>query len=377
MVAAPGGGGRAYDRRMTRTGREPSTTEPAGAPDLLVATPSGLACPAGGFHVDPVAPVDLAVVTHAHADHATAGSGAYLASPATAALLRARLGEARPIREVPFGERVELGGTAVSLHPAGHVLGSAQVRVEPADGGPVWVVSGDYKVKADPTAEAFEAVPCDVFVTESTFALPVFRWDDPESVAAGMRAWWARNASRGRTSVIFAYSLGKAQRVVRALGDGPGPIGVHGAALKLCAVYRELGVALPDHVHASAETAPDLKGSGLIVAPPSQAGAPWLRRFAGPGGLRTASASGWMAIRGRRRWRALDEGFVISDHADWPGLLAAIEATGARRVGVTHGYATPFARFLREERGLDAFVLPTRRSDSADAEGPGAEAGAA
>ncbi|MEO1585088.1 MAG: ligase-associated DNA damage response exonuclease [Planctomycetota bacterium] len=337
--------------------------------DLILAGSCGLGCEAGGFWVDPSSPVPLAVITHAHADHATAGCGRYVATPGTAALLRSRLGGEIEVEELAFGAVRSFGSVGVSLHPAGHVLGSAQVRVEPAR-GPVWCVSGDYKTEPGPTAEAFEPVPCDVFVTESTFGLPVFRWPEQGGVAGSMLSWWRANAASERTSALLAYSLGKAQRVMASLagaGELPGVIGVHGAVEKLCRVYEGAGVSLPDYVHASKATADSIKGTGLVVAPPAQAGTPWLRGFAGDGGMGTAQVSGWATIRGRRRWQALDTGFVLSDHADWPGLLHAIEMTGAQRVGVTHGYTRPFSRYLREERGLDSFMLATRWGDE-DAE---------
>lgn len=336
--------------------------------DLITAAQSGLQCPSGGFSIDPSTGVDLAIVTHAHADHAAAGSKRYIASPPTAAIMRSRLGADLPLEEMAFGERRTLGDVCVSLHPAGHVLGSAQVRIEPIDGGPVWCVTGDYKIQPDPTTEPFEPVACDVFVTETTFGLPIYKWPDPAGVFEDMRAWWASNASHGRTSVVFAYSLGKAQRVLHGIGSDhqPGAIGVHGAVQKICDVYRSLGVDLPETVHANKHSLSDLKGTGLIIAPPSQLGTPWLRKFAGPAGMRTAMASGWMAVRGRQRWRSLDAGFVLSDHVDWAGLLETIEQTGATRIGTTHGSATAVARYLREARSLDAFVLPTRRSDTAE-----------
>jgi putative mRNA 3-end processing factor len=330
--------------------------------DLIRPERSGLWCERGGFHIDPRSAVPLAIVTHAHADHATAGCGRYIATPRTAALLRVRLGSDIVVEELDCGSERDLGDTRVSLHPAGHVLGSAQVRVE-ASNEPVWCISGDYGTQPSSTAERFEVVQCDVFVTESTFGLPLFRWPDADAVAVRMRVWCEENAAAGRTSVLFAYSLGKAQRVLAAIDGIDLPIGVHGAVRNISAVYDACGVVLPDAMHANAEHAAQLKGQGVIVAPPSQAATPWLRRFAGPEGMRTAMVSGWMTLRGRRRWQSLDGGFVLSDHVDWPSLLDTIERTGATRVGVTHGYVGPLARYLREERGLDAFVLPTRWGD--------------
>lgn len=347
----------------------------SGAPDLLVPTDRGLHCAAGGFHLDPWRPVDRAVITHAHADHASPGSRAYLCSPSCAPLLRARLGERITIQTLPWREPLRLDSVTISLHPAGHVLGSAQVRIQPADAGPVWVATGDYKTDTtDPTCEPFEPVRCDTLLTESTFGLPIYRWRPQQEVFDDINAWWARNAAEGRTTVLLAYSLGKAQRVLSGLDPAIGPIGAHAAVLNMCAVYQREGITLPPLVHADRNTAASLKGKGVIVTPPSAMGSTWIRRFRGPAGLRTGLVSGWMAVRGRRRWQAVDRGFPLSDHADWDGLLSAIDASGASRVGVTHGSASQLARWLSESRGLDTFVVPTRfrgETDEADsAESP-------
>jgi putative mRNA 3-end processing factor len=340
--------------------------------DLIAPSSRGLSCERGGFHIDPWRPVPLAVVTHAHSDHAAGGSGEYVCTPAVAEQLRLRLGAGTPTREVAFGEAIDLGRTRVTLIPAGHTLGSAQALVEDAS-GERWVVTGDYKRDADATTEAFEVAPCDVLLTESTFGLPIFRWPDPSAVAAELNAWWRANREAGRTSVVLAYALGKAQRVLGALDPSIGPIGAHGAVLPMCEAYRRFGVALPEVAHASEETAAALKGAGLIVAPPSAMSTTWPRKFAGLEGTRVAMASGWMAIRGRRRWRAVDRGFVLSDHADWAGLVRTVRESGARRVGVTHGYASALARWLGEH-GWESFVVPTRWEGEA-APGSGAASG--
>ncbi|MFG0306055.1 MAG: ligase-associated DNA damage response exonuclease [Phycisphaerales bacterium JB040] len=344
---------------------------------LIESTPDGLWCAEGGFHIDPWRPVERAVITHAHADHARSGCGAYWCTPGTAGLLRKRIGPGITARELGYGETIAQDGVRLSLHPAGHVLGSAQARVESMATGEVWVVSGDYKNGAtgpveDPTCAPFEVVACDTFITETTFGLPIYRWPEPGEVAYEINAWWRENADAGRTSVLMTYSLGKAQRVLAMLDAGIGPIGVHGAVAPLNGVYREQGVELPSCVHANKESARDLKGGGMIVAPPSVNGTVWVRGFLGPGGIRTAFASGWMAVRGRRRWGGYDRGFVLSDHADWAGLLATIGATGASRVGTTHGSAGALARYLREERGLEAFSLDTRYTGEGGEDGPGA-----
>jgi putative mRNA 3-end processing factor len=338
-------------------------TRTTGTPDLITPTERGLWCEAGGFHIDPWKPVERAVVTHAHADHACPGCAHYLASPATCDLLRVRIGPSIDATPLPFGTPIVQGAARVSLHPAGHILGSAQVRVEDTrlgDNDGTWCVSGDYKTDHDPTAERFEPVRCDTFISETTFALPIYRWPDRAVVASDINRWWRGNARAGRTSVLLAYSLGKAQRVLRMLDPSIGPIGVHASIPKLSAVYDQHGVVLPDALTANPESAPDLKNGAVIVAPPAAASGPWIRRFAGPEGLRVAMVSGWMRVRGRRRWQSVDHGFVLSDHADWQGLLDTIDATGAARVGLTHGSASVMARYLNEQTSLDAFVIPTR-----------------
>jgi putative mRNA 3-end processing factor len=295
------------------------------------------------------------VITHAHGDHARWGNRAYLASREGERVLRTRLGPDARIRSVEFGEPVDVRGVRVSLHPAGHILGSAQVRVEHR--GEVWVVSGDYKTEPDPTCTPFEPVRCHTFVTESTFGLPIYRWSPQREVFARIREWWAANRDAGRASILFAYALGKAQRLLAGLLDADvGQIYTHGAVERLTRDYRDSGIALPATTYAGAAPRGHDWGGALVVAPPSAAGSPWLRRF---GTSSSAFASGWMRIRGARRRRALDRGFVLSDHVDWPALLAAIAATGAECVWVTHGYREPVVRWLRE-RGLRAQAVASQ-----------------
>jgi putative mRNA 3-end processing factor len=318
--------------------------------------------------------VDRAVVTHAHADHACPGSRAYLAARPGEALLRARVGSDAAIQPLGYGESVPLNGVRVSLHPAGHILGSAQVRLE--SGGEVWVVSGDYKLEPDPTCAAFEPVACDTFVTESTFGLPIYRWPPEAEVFAEIGNWWTANQQAGKASVLFAYSVGKAQRVLAGLLANvdplPGPIYTHGAVEKLSRLYREAGIALAPTTHASAAPAATDWSRALIVAPPSANGTAWMRRFAP---LSTGLVSGWMRIRGARRRRSLDRGFVLSDHADWPGILSAVRASGASRVWVTHGYRAPVVEWLKQQ-GIEAQAVETRfesEQDETGAEPDGAE----
>ena len=323
--------------------------------DLVSVTDRGLFCRAGGFYVDPWRGVEVAVITHAHGDHARIGSKIYHAAQSSIGLLRRRLGDDATLIGHAFGERFPLGEAVVSLHPAGHVLGSAQVRIE-ADSD-VCVVSGDYKREHDPSAEPFEVVPCDTFITEATFALPVYHWRPNDAVVEDLLDWWRSNAAAGRASVIFAYALGKAQRILAALAPhAERPILVHGAVDNLLEPYLDAGIRLPQTRPVGPRVRGETFAGDLIVAPPSAFGSPWMRRF---GDASTGFASGWMRVRGNRRRRGVDRGFVLSDHADWPGLLRTVEETGARRVLATHGYSDTLARFLSEARGLDAAPLGT------------------
>lgn len=328
---------------------------------LLKPTEAGLYCPAGDFYIDPWQPVERAVVTHAHADHYARDCRAYLVAAPGERVFRLRLGDAAIMNPVAYGEAVMLNDVRVSLHPAGHILGSAQIRVEHR--GEVWVVSGDYKREADPTCTPFEVVPCHTFITEATFGLPIYRWQPQAEVFAQINAWWRANQQQGKTSLIFGYALGKAQRILAGVDASIGPIYTHGAVERLNHAYRDSGVQLPETTYAKLATQPDWQRA-LIVAPPSARGSLWTRRF---GAQSSAFVSGWMRIRGTRRRRAVDRGFVLSDHVDWPDLTATIRDTGAERVGVTHGYVAPVTRWLTEE-GYDAFSIETRYSgeDAAD-----------
>ena len=330
---------------------------PSTLPDpvnLVTLSEAGLYCAAGDFHIDPWRPVPRAVITHAHADHARPGHGAYLATRAGEKVLRVRLGPNATIDTLTYGEGIDLNAVRVSLHPAGHVLGSAQVRIEHR--GEVWVVSGDYRVEADPTCAAFEPVRCDAFVTESTFGLPIYRWHPQVQLFAEIDAWWRENQEAGKASVLFAYAFGKAQRLLAGVDASIGPIVCHGAVAPLNAAYRESGVLLPSTRRVSEIEKGFDWSRALVVAPPSAQGTPWLRRF---GEYSDGFASGWMLIRGARRRRAVDRGFALSDHADWSGLLSAIEATGAKRIFVTHGQVPVMVRWLVEQ-GYDARAFETR-----------------
>lgn len=352
-------------------------------PPLVSAAPGGLAVGVGAgtplAMIDPWRPAPLAIITHAHADHAYRRSEKYLCSAPGVGVLQTRMGKDAVIEGHPYGEpfRVEGEGGAVEVtfFPAGHVLGSAQVRLRlleserPADER-TWIVTGDCNFTArpedpNPTCARFQPVACDVLLIESTFGLPIYRWPDPREEFAKLNDWWKSNAANGRTSIVMAYGLGKAQRVLAGLDPSIGPIGVHGAIEKLIPDYEAEGIELPEVVHTTQKARKGLRGVAMIVAPPGILGSPWLRSF---GSTRTAMASGFMLVRGRRRWRSFDHGCVISDHADWPGLLGIVEASGASSVGVTHGASEPLARYLAESRGLDTFVVPTRYRGEAEEE---------
>jgi putative mRNA 3-end processing factor len=322
-------------------------------PEIVQPAPSGLYCPAGDFYIDPRWPVDRAVITHAHADHARPGSRAYFCAAPCRRLLRERLGPGACIEALAYGEVRAIGAARLCLHPAGHVLGSARVKI--VVGGRTAVVSGDFKTDLDPTCAPLEPLRCDELISESTFGLPIFRWPPPEQVMAEINRWWAENAARGRPSVLLAYALGKAQRILAGLDPAIGPILVHGAVEKINRVYRTEGVALPETVPFSEAGDRRLRRSAMIIAPPSALRSAWMRPLAGAA---TAFASGWMLLRRHRLRQAVDRGFVLSDHSDWNGLMATIAASGAEIIGITHGYETETVRWLTG-RGYCARALST------------------
>ncbi len=321
---------------------------------MLLETPDGLYCPAGGFHLDPWGAVERAVVTHAHGDHARPGSRAYLCAAPSGPLLEQRLDPGAVIQTHPYGEPLRMGGVTVSFHPAGHILGSAQVRIEGDEG--VWVVSGDYKREVDPTCPPFEPIRCDTFITEATFGLPIFRWDPTEEVAADLLAWWDANRDAGLTSVLFCYTLGKAQRILAMLaGLTDRRVLIHGSIATMTGLYRRAGVRMLETEMLVERGRGKTTAGELVLAPLSARGTPWMRRL---GEFSDAFASGTMRIRGVRRQRNVDRGVVLSDHADWPALLQTIADVGAPRVLTTHGHPEPLARYLRS-RGIESGVIRT------------------
>jgi putative mRNA 3-end processing factor len=320
--------------------------------DVLTFTDRGIYCPAGDFYIDPWKPVDRALITHGHSDHARPGMGSYLATTGTAPIMRHRLGQIT-IDTVTYGQSTQIGGAHVSFHPAGHVPGSAQIRVEAK--GQVWVVSGDYKTVADGLSEPFEPVNCHAFITECTFGLPIFKWTPQDVLAEQINDWWASNAAAGRTSILGAYALGKAQRLLTTINPDIGPILTHGAIENTNEVLRNQGITLPQTIHATTDITAKTHPGSLVLATPGALGTTWANRF---GPASTAFASGWMALRGVRRRRAADRGFIVSDHADWEGLNDAIKATGATKIFATHGYTTAFQRWLADQ-GYDAHIVST------------------
>ena len=312
--------------------------------DLVVATPSGLFCTAGDFYIDPWRPVARAVITHGHGDHARMGMGEYFTSQAGLPVLRWRLGE--QIYHVhDFGETFTVGDARVSFHSAGHVLGSAQVRIEV--GGEVWVASGDYKRQPDPTCAPFEVVRCDTFITEATFGLPLYRWQDTTEIARDIVAWRDACAERGEAAILYCYALGKAQRILAELGTVTDrPAFTHGAIENGVQVYKSADIPMLATIPVGEQARGAEFAGELILAPPSAAGSSWLRRFRK---AQHGFASGWMRIRGNRRRRNVDRGFVVSDHADWPALLQTVRETGAKRIIATHGNTDALVRVLNDE----------------------------
>lgn len=301
-------------------------------PPLLERSPRGLYCAEGDFFIDPSRRVDRAIVTHAHTDHARAGSRSYICAASGEGVLRLRIGRKASIQPRAFGESFRVGGVNVSLHPAGHILGSAQVRIE--RGGEVWVVSGDYKSEPDRTAETFEPQRCHTFITECTFGRPEYIWPPQADVFAEINDWWRDNRRRERCTVLCGYSLGKAQRLLAGADPSIGPIMVHREIVPYVEAYRAAGVTFPEFRPASADKARECGGTPLIIAPPAALRNGWLRPFRH---VVTGYASGWMLLRGAAKRFGVDRGFVLSDHVDWPSLHAAIDATGAERIGLMHG----------------------------------------
>jgi putative mRNA 3-end processing factor len=327
---------------------------------LLSFTDRGIYCAQADTYIDPWRGVDRAIITHAHSDHARGGSKRYLAHPITKQLMHARIGRDLAIDTIWPGQVGTINGVKFSLHPAGHIPGSVQVRVEYK--GEVWVASGDHKRAPDGISEAFEPVPCHTFITECTFGLPIYRWPHPANVFADINAWWRGNAENGVCSIISAYSLGKAQRVMAGVDATIGPILVHGAVANMNTVLTACGLALPAWEQITKDTPKERFRHALVITPGSTVGSPWSNKLKP---YSTAMASGWMQLRGWRRRGNLDKGFVLSDHADWDALLLAVKETGAERIIATHGYTDVFSQYLRSV-GYDATAESTEFAGEGD-----------
>ena len=319
---------------------------------LLQFTPKGIYCEQADVYLDPWRPVDKAIISHGHADHSRWGHQKYITHHKNVPIVQHRLGDVN-ISGKDWGETFSLNNVKFSLHPAGHIVGSSQIRVEHK--GEVWVFTGDYKIEDDGLTTPFELVKCHTFITECTFGLPAFQWRPQKEVFNDINQWWAQNKSEGKTSVLFGYSLGKAQRLLKHLDTSIGKIYTHGAVENMTEVLRPL-VNLPSTHLITKDTKKDELLGNIVVAPPSAHGSTWIRKMVP---YVTATASGWMAFRGARRRRAIDKGFVLSDHCDWNGLLQTVEATGAEKIICTHGYTDIFSKYL-QELGYDARTEATQ-----------------
>jgi putative mRNA 3-end processing factor len=314
-------------------------------------------------HIDPGIPVGRAIITHGHSDHAKWGSRHYLAHTDSEAILRFRLGNDISLQTMDYGEKFMINGVKFSLHPAGHVLGSAQVRVE--YGGEAWVFTGDYKLEDDGFCKPFESVRCNVFITESTFGLPIYKWRPQKEIFTEMDRWRDQNRLEGKASLLMGYSLGKMQRILTGITLADEPIYAHGAIFLLNEHLRLAGYKLPPLTLVTREMDKKLFRSALVLAPPSADGTSWTRKLYP---YSTGYCSGWMAVRGAKNRRALDQGFVLSDHADWPDLNRAVKESGAEKIFVTHGYKSIFARWL-SENGIEAAEVETMYGDENEVEG--------
>ncbi|CDF79599.1 metallo-beta-lactamase [Formosa agariphila KMM 3901] len=313
---------------------------------LLVFNDNGIYCEVANVYLDPWKPVDCAIISHGHADHSRYGHKKYITHHTNVPIIKHRLGDIQ-VSGVNYNESFVINNVKFSLHPAGHIIGSSQIRVEYR--GEVWVFSGDYKLEDDGVAVPFEPVKCHAFITECTFGLPAFRWTPQAEVFNDINTWWATNKEANQTSILFGYSLGKAQRLLKHLDPNIGKIYTHGAIENMTEVIRPM-MDFPETTRITRETTKKELLGNIVLAPPSAHGSTWIRKMVP---YVTASASGWMAFRGARRRRAVDRGFVMSDHCDWQELLTAVEATGAEKVICTHGYTDVFSKYLRS-LGLDA-----------------------
>ena len=320
--------------------------------DLLRFTEKGIYCEKAGIYIDPWRPVDKALITHGHADHSRWGHKSYLATESAAPVIKYRLGNIK-IQTIAYGKSININGVEFSFHPAGHIIGSAQIRASYK--GDTWVASGDFKLEDDGISEAFEPVKCNTFITESTFGLPIYDWKPQQEIFNDINQWWRNNAAEGKVTFITGYSLGKAQRILNGLDTSIGKIYTHGAVENINEVIRNQGIKLPETTRVSQEIPVKDYTSNLVLAPPGAINSAWMKKFKP---LSIGIASGWLALRGARRRRAAERGFVLSDHVDWKDLNTAIKETEAERVIVTHGYTKIYTEYLKEQ-GLDAEAAQT------------------
>jgi putative mRNA 3-end processing factor len=322
-------------------------------PSLIEFSNKGLYCPQGKFYIDPFKPVERALITHAHGDHSRFGMKYYLAHNASIPIMKFRLGPEINCEGVEYGEVREMNGVKISYHPAGHIIGSSQIRLEYK--GEVWVISGDYKLENDGISTPFESIKCHSFITESTFGLPIYKWRPQSEIFEDMNGWWQMNKEKGKASIVFAYSLGKAQRILHNLDKSIGPIYLHGAIYYTNKAFNDAGIPVGEYPIVDTKSRKDIYRDALIIAPPGWASSSWMKRFLP---YSTGVASGWMALRGTKKRKAADKGFALSDHADWPGLNEAVLACEAERVFVTHGYTNTFANWL-QSKGIEASIVNT------------------
>lgn len=314
---------------------------------LLEFNQNGIYCPEGDFYIDPWRPVKDAIITHGHSDHAKWGHQKYLAHTLSREILYHRLGNIN-LETMGYGESRIKNGVKIAFYPAGHIPGSAQIRVEFK--GEVWVVSGDYKTEDDGLCAPFEPVKCHSFISECTFGMPVYKWQPQAEIFKGINDWWTQNKAEGKTSVLAGYSLGKAQRILQNLDMGLGKVFTHGAIQNSNEALIRNGINLNPTELITSDTKKEALKGNMVICPPSAIGTPWMRKM---NPYSFGYCSGWMAIRGAKRRRAADRGFVLSDHADWDGLISAIKATECETVYLTHGFTASFSRYL-SEIGYDA-----------------------
>lgn len=324
---------------------------------LIEFSPNGLFCPQANIYIDPWKSVENAVITHAHSDHAKQGNKNYLSQIESEPLLKLRLGNDINIQTLNWEEQLNINGVKLSFHPAGHIIGSAQVRLEFK--GEVWVFTGDFKTENDGLSKPYEPVKCNTLITESTFALPIYNWENQDSIFSKMKDWIFKNNNSGFSSVIFAYSLGKAQRILKPLSETGIKIFAHGAVYNVHETLINAGWDLPEITRINPDTnKDDLKGS-IIIAPPSADGSAWMKKF---NPYKKGICSGWMQVRGNVRRKNADAGFVLSDHADWDGLISSIKQTDAEKVFVTHGFQSVLSRYLNENN-ISAAEVKTAFAD--------------